>query len=177
MSRYNTNKNNNNNNNNKTDLIKWGHHFFFGYSPLSNFYKQEFTYKGHLVGSLEQAYMYEKALYFNDLDRLHELTQGPITPQHAKSLGRKVKPFNADEWTAVSYQKMVEALRVKFNEPNLKQLLINTHNLILVEASPFDAIWGIKIGMDELDKLTHLPNFNGQNLLGKALMQVRDELN
>lgn len=167
---------NNNKNNNKTDLIKWGHHFFFGYSPFSNFYQKTFNYKGHLMGSLEQAFMYEKALYFNDEDIIYELTQGPITPQLSKRLGRAVKPFNAEEWSEVSYQKMVEALRVKFSEPNLKQRLLDTNDLILVEASPFDAIWGIKIGIDELETLTQLPKFKGQNLLGKALMQVRDEL-
>ena len=48
-------------------------------------------------------------------------------------------------------------------------------NKILVEASPYDGIWGIK--MAETDKMAQNPlKWNGFNLLGFALMEVRDVL-
>ena len=160
----------------KTDLVKWGHHFFFGESILSNFHRHTFVYKGCWMGSSEQAYMLEKALYFNDQDRIQALSQGPLTPRESKKLGRKVTPLNADEWSAVSYEIMKDVLRVKFNNSTLRTYLENTKGLELVEASPYDKLWGIKIGIPELESSEELPAFNGQNLLGRALMEVRSEL-
>jgi ribA/ribD-fused uncharacterized protein len=52
---------------------------------------------------------------------------------------------------------------------------LNTKNRVLVEASPYDKIWGIGISADD----KHIENplkWNGQNLLGFALMEVREEL-
>ena len=44
-----------------------------------------------------------------------------------------------------------------------------------VEASPLDAIWGIR--MRETNPHVHNPlKWNGKNLLGFALMEVRDEI-
>jgi len=46
---------------------------------------------------------------------------------------------------------------------------------VLVEASPVDPIWGIGLAKDHPDAL--LPGkWKGTNLLGFALMEVRDEL-
>lgn len=52
---------------------------------------------------------------------------------------------------------------------------MNTKNRVLVEASPYDKIWGIGIPADD----KHIENpleWKGQNLLGFALMEVRKEL-
>lgn len=43
-----------------------------------------------------------------------------------------------------------------------------------MEASPYDTIWGI--GLDEEDaREIPIPEWKGQNLLGKILTEVRDE--
>jgi ribA/ribD-fused uncharacterized protein len=54
----------------------------------------------------------------------------------------------------------------------LKHQLIDTKDSILVEASPYDKIWGI--GLDEKDAKIKI--WKGENLLGNALMDIRDIL-
>lgn len=55
----------------------------------------------------------------------------------------------------------------------LKNYLINTGKRILVEASPVDRIWGIGLTADS-EKAKNPMLWNGLNLLGFALMKVRD---
>lgn len=58
----------------------------------------------------------------------------------------------------------------------LMQFLLQTDDKILVEASPYDKIWGICMSADD-EKIDNPLEWRGQNLLGFALMEVRDELN
>ena len=73
-------------------------------------------------------------------------------------------------------QIVVAANLAKFKEnPHLRTFLINTGDRILVEASPVDKIWGIGLTMD--DPASKDPSlWKGQNLLGFALMEVREQL-
>ena len=58
---------------------------------------------------------------------------------------------------------------------SIKNILISTKDSILVEASPYDKIWGI--GMSSNNENIENPLlWRGLNLLGFALMEVRDEL-
>ena len=60
------------------------------------------------------------------------------------------------------------------NQPLLK-FLLGTTGKVLVEASPYDKIWGI--GIRESDTRASDPSqWQGSNLLGFALMDVRDQL-
>jgi ribA/ribD-fused uncharacterized protein len=52
---------------------------------------------------------------------------------------------------------------------------MSTENMIIVEASPFDTIWGIGLHWKD-DKVLDEANWLGQNLLGKALIEVRETL-
>lgn len=57
----------------------------------------------------------------------------------------------------------------------LKEFLLGTGGLVLAEASPYDRIWGI--GLKDDDERSKNPDtWQGQNLLGFALMYVRDEV-
>ena len=59
--------------------------------------------------------------------------------------------------------------------PDLEEWLIGTGDVVLVEASPVDTIWGIGLAADDkraLDPRT----WRGLNLLGFALMKVRAKL-
>jgi ribA/ribD-fused uncharacterized protein len=59
--------------------------------------------------------------------------------------------------------------------PKMYKTLMDTSNTILVEASPYDKIWGI--GLDEnTAKITDPKNWPGENLLGKVLDKVRNRL-
>jgi len=57
-------------------------------------------------------------------------------------------------------------------DEELKKTLIDTGDLILVEASPYDRIWGI--GFKENKAMSERERW-GLNLLGEALMRVREE--
>lgn len=65
---------------------------------------------------------------------------------------------------------------LKFSQnPILKKFLMETKDLIIVEASPYDKIWGIGMSEDDSDIHDEL-KWKGQNLLGKAIMKVREQL-
>lgn len=52
-------------------------------------------------------------------------------------------------------------------------MLLETGDRLLVEASPYDKIWGV--GYSAANAAANEGNW-GENLLGKALMRVRDRL-
>lgn len=58
---------------------------------------------------------------------------------------------------------------------NLKEFLLNTKDRIIVEASLVANIWGIGIAQDN-DHAENPRLWKGSNLLGFALMEVRDRL-
>ena len=60
------------------------------------------------------------------------------------------------------------------NEP-LRSFLLNTGRRVLVEASPVDRIWGIGLAADD-PRARHPEQWQGLNLLGFALMDVREVL-
>ena len=64
----------------------------------------------------------------------------------------------------------------KFRQnPPLGEFLLSTGNAVIVEASPVDRIWGIGLAADD-ERATNPLQWRGENLLGFALMEVRDRL-
>lgn len=130
----------------------------------------------------EQYMMFQKASLFKD-DRIKQKIIQEHNPKNIKKLGREVKNFNNKTWN--QYKEFIvyqgNLLKFSFNE-HLKEKLLNTGNKVLIETSPFDAVYGI--GLDyygrNLNKqqfdLFNVDDWKGSNLLGFALMQVRDEL-
>lgn len=154
------------------------YHFFYGNTDyMSNFYllpRSIASEVGDFVTS-EQYFMYEKALYFGDHEIAAQLCRR-MSPAAAKKLGRAVKNFDEARWNAYRCTAMLKALRRKFHtNPELAQALVSTYPKVLVEASPRDRIWGIGMGRERAMK-TPSHEWPGLNLLGKALMTVRDEL-
>lgn len=83
-------------------------------------------------------------------------------------------------WATVRFDTMVQGLRMKFAQnPVYRDRLLATNSAILVEASPYDKLWGIGMSATGAKKLTE-SELNAvlasRNLLGKALMVVREEL-
>lgn len=93
-----------------------------------------------------------------------------------KALGRKVKNFDDRIWDEVKYHIVLTGNYYKFSQnKRLRRVLLSTGDAILAEASPLDTIWGI--GMDANQEDSSNPeNWNGLNLLGFALTEVRDEI-
>ena len=95
-------------------------------------------------------------------------------PKKIKQYGRKVKNYNDNTWNQIRYDIMKNGLRLKFNQnQNLKTYLIKTGTKLLYESSPYDKIWGI--GFHGRDAINTNLNLYGLNLLGNALMEIRDE--
>jgi ribA/ribD-fused uncharacterized protein len=64
----------------------------------------------------------------------------------------------------------------KFGQhPDLREFLMATGSRVLVEASPRDKIWGIGLAADD-ERAASPERWPGQNLLGFALMEVRQRL-
>lgn len=150
-------------------------HIYFWGSELSNWYNCTFNYKGHKFKNSEQAFMWEKAMYFWDNETAQKILNEP-NPKKNKLLGRQVKNFKENEWSKISYDIMVNINYCKWSSnTKLKKLLLSTGSKILVEASPFDVIWGIGLHWED-DLVLNESNWRGQNLLGKVLMEVRKRI-
>ena len=121
-------------------------------------------------------FMYEKCKKFDPENKmLLKAIMNETKPHNVKHLGRKVQNYDDTVWNSERYQVMVECLRCKFTQNKvLKEKLLKTKPQTLYEASPYDKIWGI--GLSKKDAAHCDPNNYGQNLLGKALMEIRDEL-
>ncbi|KAG8525893.1 uncharacterized protein KY384_000654 [Bacidia gigantensis] len=125
----------------------------------------------------EQYMMYHKAIVFEDFDIATKIMKEK-SPKKQKGLGRKVANFSNEIWDTHKERVVEDGNWYKFtqgkeNPEEIKKALLNTGRRKLVEASPFDRIWGIGFGANNAgankDKW-------GQNLLGKALMRVRDRI-
>lgn len=150
-------------------------HIYFWGSELSNWYMCKFEYKGHTFYNSEQAFMWEKSLYFNDKSTAKKILQEP-DPRKNKKLGREVKNFVSNEWSKVCFDIMVNVNLSKFSTSlTLKKLLVETGSKTIVEASPLDNIWGIGLHWEN-DLVLDEKNWKGQNLLGNALMEVRKKI-
>jgi len=142
-------------------------------SCFSQWYEAEFVVEGQRYPTAEHFMMAEKAALFDDQEIRAQVLQAS-TPNAAKALGRKVRGFNDQRWLQHRYDIVVQANQAKFSQnPKLNEYLMRTGSRVIVEASPVDDIWGIGLAQDHAD--VNDPNlWKGLNLLGFALMQVRD---
>lgn len=170
---------------NKTIDIENKFLFFWGHQPskdtsitktcFSQWWKSSFVVDGLEYKTAEHWMMAKKALLFNDTENFDKILSAK-SPAEAKNLGREVKNYNEDVWREHRYEIVKEGNFHKFSQnPELKEFLLNTKNRILVEASPVDPIWGIGLSEDNPDS-QYPEKWQGQNLLGFALMEARDEL-
>ena len=123
----------------------------------------------------EALFMYLKAKYFKDEVAMAKVVADQ-DPKTVKNIGRTIVGYDDDEWSAIRYSQMTIACYMKFRQnTEIGQALMDTGDKILVEASPYDTVWGIGLRPDDPRALDEA-NWYGQNLLGKALMQVRNSL-
>lgn len=150
-------------------------HVFFWGGEFSNWFAAYFEYEDHEFYNSEQAFMWKKAKFFGD-EEIAELILHTQNPRDAKALGRKVRGFDAERWAMVSYPIMIAVNVEKYMQnPRLEEKLLATGDKTLVEASPYDKIWGIGLSEDD-DRCLDEHQWQGMNLLGKALMLVRKQL-
>ena len=143
--------------------------------------------------------MHHKALLFNDTHIASEILTAKH-PKKVKALGRAVSNFSESKWEEKRLEIVIKGNMLKFTNAvteegfrlgtsesksktlplisetkagSLKGLILETGERLLVEASPYDRIWGIGYAKADAERCKETW---GENLLGVALMEVRGKL-
>ena len=127
-------------------------------SFLSNFYYSPVYYNGIRFSTVEHAFQAAKS---NDV-KTQKLFAIIPTPEKTKKFGKTVQL--REDWETVKVPIMKDLLKQKFSKSPLKEMLMKTNGIELVEGNTHgDVYWGVVNGQ-------------GKNTLGKLLMEVRSEL-
>ena len=125
---------------------------------LSNFSLHAVEYDGTVWPTAEHAFQAAKT---NNEEQKVAIWNA-LTPGHAKKMGKKVTLRH--DWEEKKIDVMLQIVRSKFTNEELKQKLLATGDTKLVEGNYWnDRFWGVCQG-------------EGQNHLGRILMQVREEI-
>lgn len=142
---------------------------------LSNWYPAAFTKDGITFSTMEQYMMYRKAVCFGDV-KVAEQILATEDVAEIKALGRLVSGYDESLWNGVRQIVVYEGLLAKFSQnPELWEQLKGTGSAVLAECAVKDRIWGIGLSMQDPDRLERT-KWRGENLLGYALMMVRERL-
>jgi ribA/ribD-fused uncharacterized protein len=127
------------------------------YRFLSNFFMTPIKWDGATYPSVEHAY---QAAKFPPQDR-HVFWHQSLRPGEAK---RKGRGKGGPDWHSKSLWIMLDLVRIKFEDPKLRESLLATGTEHLEEGNWWgDTFFGVVAGI-------------GQNHLGRILMQVREEI-
>jgi len=160
-------------------LFFWGHQpqrdGSIGLGCLSQWWPTSFTVDDVTYPTAEHWMMAGKARLFRD-DRALGAVLAAASPKAAKAAGRAVRGFDEQAWAATRFELVVAGNLAKFRQnPELAGFLSATWPKVLVEASPRDRVWGIGMAASHPDSAM-ASRWRGTNLLGFALMNVRDQL-
>lgn len=147
---------------------------FYG-GIYSNWYPAKFKdIENKTFANSEQYFMVKKAEHFGDYEMRDAMLE-VADPSVVKKMGRKVKDFDPEEWNKVSKTYMYLANYFKFTQnPRLLDSILKEDGY-MVEASPYDKIWGI--GLDCEDPRALDPTqWQGTNWLGDVLNELRNDL-
>jgi ribA/ribD-fused uncharacterized protein len=145
--------------------------FFNESSPLSNWHLRPFQHVGIGFGCAEQALMYHKALLFHDYETAEKILE-TSSQRDQKALGRQVRGFDDAIWKNNREPIMRGIIRSKFKETSMRDFLLATAGTRLVEASPYDKIWGVGLAIND-PRVQNPSAWQGSNLLGACLEHVR----
>ncbi|MEV2242751.1 NADAR family protein [Micromonospora sp. NPDC049891] len=159
--------------------------FFWGHQPerdgsvgagcLSQWWPSPFAVDGFVFATAEHYMMWRKAMLFGDESIAERVLTAPH-PHAAKDLGGRVAGFDQQTWDVHRSDIVVAGNLAKFGQhAELRSFLLATGRRVLVEASPMDRIWGIGLTRDD-PGASDPARWQGSNLLGFALMRVRDVL-
>lgn len=131
------------------------------YGCFSNFSRHVVALDGHVWLTSEHYFQAQKFL----ADDLQAKVRKAKSPGEAASIGRnRSNPLRLD-WEQVKDDVMRRAVLAKFKQnKDIKKVLLGTGNEYLVEDSPIDSYWGCG------------PDKKGKNMLGRILMEVREQL-
>ena len=131
------------------------------YGEFSNFAAYPIELRGKVWPTSEHYFQAQK---FAGTPHEEAIRREP-SPMIAARMGRdRSQPLRPD-WEAVKDDVMREAVRAKFRQhPTLQDLLLSTGDATIVEHTTNDRYWG-----DGGDG-------TGENMLGRILMEVREDL-
>ena len=160
-------------------LYFWGHRprkdDLIGKSCLSQWFAAGFTHEGLHYPTAEHWMMRNKALTFNDQTIAAAILANP-DPRAAKAFGKKIADYDYKTWYNVKHEVVKQGNILKFGQnPTLNDFLLATDAIILVEASPNDAMWGIGMSATDAERVSP-EDWKGTNWLGWCLMEARDAL-
>lgn len=148
---------------------------FFWDGVFSQWYPSDFIIDGQKYCTAEQYMMFKKAELFGDTTIAEKIMETEL-PNEQKALGRKVKNFDPVVWTKHDEKIVYDGSYAKFTQnADLLSELLKTDGSLLVEASPYDKIWGIGMGAVEAAR-TPPEQWKGLNKLGKILTTVREHI-
>ena len=155
-------------------LFFWGHQTP-GRGYLSQWWPSPFTVDGVTYRTAEHYMMAGKARLFGDEETAAAVIAASH-PRRAKDLGRRVRNFDEETWRNHRVAIVTRANEAKFaKHEELRDYLAGTGDRVLVEASPLDRVWGIGLAADD-PRAEQVASWRGENLLGFALMAVRESL-
>lgn len=135
---------------------------------LSNFCFCRIQYDGYVYWSTESAYQAQK------------FSGNPITKNRIKSIFTKLDPTESkalgvlvplrQDWQKIRDDLMQELVRLKYQDKKLKSMLLNTGSKQLIASNTWH---DTHFGCCQCEK----HKGEGQNILGKITMKIRDELN
>lgn len=154
--------------------VKDGFFFFLKGWP-SQWFPSRFSVGGVTFSCCEQYMMAEKARMFGD-EKSYELIMASDNPSFHKTQGRKVLGFDEARWLAEREAVVLRGNLAKFSQnADLREALLETGDLVIAEAAHYDKVWGI--GLSATDPRAAVQaQWPGKNLLGKAVMRVRESL-
>jgi ribA/ribD-fused uncharacterized protein len=160
-------------------IFFWGHsnknNEHIGKFVLSQWYPAPFVIDDVQYLTAEHWMMAHKALLFGDRETFQKIIRADKAGE-VKELGRQVRAFDEIKWNVKKFDIVKTGNIHKFNQnKNLRDFLIATGDRIIVEASPTDTVWGIGLSQDS-EMIDNPYTWRGENLLGFALMEVRDFL-
>lgn len=142
---------------------------------LSNWFPARFVIDGAEFSSAEQYMMYRKAVCFDDVSVATQI-MGTNDVAVIKSLGRAVAGYDDGIWAGIREKVVFDGLMAKFSQNiDLKRRLLDTGDSVLAECATKDLIWGNGLSMKDPGRFD-VAKWRGKNLLGNALMKVRDKL-
>lgn len=155
-------------------------HVYFVGGPFSQWHASPF--EAEILGRgpykfncCEQYMMAGKAIVFSDEDVFNAVML-ETNPRKHKELGRQVRNFDPAAWDEIAREIVYEGNIAKFTSTEaLKQYLLGTNDLYLVEGAIYDSVWGVKLAWDD-PKIENPANWQGTNWLGETLMRVRDSI-
>lgn len=122
------------------------------------------------------AFAFTKAVVFGDFQSAEQSLEFNNNPTKCKAIGRKVKNYDNELWSKISFQVVAFGVYEKFRQnKSIRNALIASRDYAIVEASQNDSIWGVGLSENNAD-ITDFAKWKGQNKLGRVLMLVRERL-